>query len=64
MSPVECWRKPMKTFFLFVILIVFAVTLSGCELIGDIFKAGVWVGAILVIGIIVLVVWLVSKSKA
>jgi hypothetical protein len=54
----------MKTFFLFVILIVFAVTLSGCELIGDIFKAGVWVGAILVIGIIVLVVWLVSKSKA
>jgi hypothetical protein len=37
------------------------LTLVGCELIGDIFKAGVWVGALLVIGIIGLVIWMVSK---
>jgi hypothetical protein len=49
---------------LFVMLILFAVALSGCEVIGDIFQAGVWVGAILVIGIIALIVWLVSKAKA
>jgi hypothetical protein len=35
--------------------------LGGCELIGDIFKAGVWVGALLVIGIIALVIWIASK---
>jgi len=38
------------------------VALTSCELIGDIFKAGVWVGALLVIGIIGLIVWAVSKA--
>jgi TRAP-type C4-dicarboxylate transport system permease large subunit len=55
----------MKRFrSLVVMLILFAAALSGCEAIGDIFQAGVWVGAILVIGIIALIVWLVSKAKA
>lgn len=36
--------------------------LAGCELAGDIFEAGVWVGAILVIGIIGLIIWMVSKA--
>ncbi len=35
--------------------------LSGCEVIGDIFKAGVWVGILAVVGVIVLIVYLVSK---
>jgi hypothetical protein len=61
----ERWRNPMQRFrTLFVMLILFAMALSGCEVIGDIFQAGVWVGAILVIGIIALIVWLVSKAKA
>jgi hypothetical protein len=38
-----------------------AVALTGCELIGDIFKAGVWAGALLVLGVIGIVIWLVSK---
>ena len=33
-------------------LVISIVSLAGCEIAGDIFKAGVWVGAILVIGII------------
>jgi len=36
--------------------------LSGCEIIGDIFKAGVWVGVLLVLGFIGIIVWLVSKA--
>ena len=43
-------------------LFVSTFTLPGCQLIGDIFKAGVWVGAILVIGIIGLVIWMFSKG--
>ena len=27
------------------------VTLSSCELIGDIFKAGVWAGVLMVVGV-------------
>jgi hypothetical protein len=42
----------------------FSVSLMGCELVGDIFQAGVWVGAILVIGIIGIIVWMVSKARS
>lgn len=44
------------------LLIVSTLALGGCELAGDIFKAGVWVGVILVIGIIGLIIWMVSKA--
>ena len=37
--------------------------LSGCEIVGGIFKAGVWSGIILVVGVIVLIVYLISRSK-
>jgi len=37
--------------------------LSGCEIAGDIFQAGVWVGVILVIAVIAGVVWMISKAK-
>jgi hypothetical protein len=52
----------MRHFPLFVILIPFIISLAGCELAGDIFKAGVWVGALLVIGVIGLIIWMFSKA--
>jgi len=39
------------------------IGLSGCEIIGDIFQAGVWVGVLLVLGVFALIVWIVSKTK-
>ena len=45
-----------------ITLAISIVSLAGCEIAGDIFKAGVWVGAILVIGIIGLVVWMLTKA--
>jgi TRAP-type C4-dicarboxylate transport system permease large subunit len=50
--------------FLCPVLILSTITLTGCELIGDIFKAGVWVGVILVILVIAVIFWVVSKSRA
>jgi hypothetical protein len=47
--------------FLSVVLLFSAVALTGCELVADIFKAGVWVGVLLVLGVIAIVVWVVSK---
>ncbi len=44
------------------IVLVSIVGLAGCELVGDIFKAGVWVGVILVIGIIGLIIWMFAKA--
>ena len=45
------------------LLLLFALGLSGCDLIGDIFAAGVWVGVIAVVLVVGLIVWLVSKSR-
>jgi hypothetical protein len=52
------------SWYLFVPLLFSTVTLTGCEVIGDIFKAGVWVGVVLVLLVIGIVVWLVTKTKA
>ena len=37
--------------------------LGGCELIGDVFQAGMWVGVIIVVAIIALVLWIVGKAR-
>jgi hypothetical protein len=39
------------------------VAASGCDIIGGIFKAGVWVGAIVVVLIVVLVLWIFGKVR-
>ena len=45
----------------FVILALLMASLSSCELIGDIFKAGVWAGLLLVAAIIAIVIWIISR---
>ncbi len=45
------------------LLVVLGLSTSGCELVGGIFKAGMWVGALVVIFIVVLVMVAVSKLK-
>lgn len=43
-------------------LVALAVTLlSSCEVIGGIFKAGVWSGVIVVVVVLALVIWIISK---
>lgn len=37
--------------------------LSSCEALGDIFKAGMWLGVIVVVLIIALVLWLIRKMR-
>jgi hypothetical protein len=45
------------------LLVFLGVSLAGCEVIGGIFKAGVWVGALAVIVVAVLAVFLIGKMK-
>lgn len=53
-----------KPYFLtgVVLFLLLTTVLTGCDLIAGIFEAGVWVGAILVIAIIVLIIWLFKKA--
>ena len=53
----------MRESALIVLSAVFILVLSGCEIAGDIFQAGVWVGVFLVIGVIALIIWLVSRAR-
>jgi hypothetical protein len=43
-------------------MLIVAITLSSCQAIADIFKAGVWFGVIGIIVIIVIIFWLISKA--
>ena len=42
-------------------LLALMISLSSCEVVGGIFKAGVWTGLLIVAVVIVLVIWLISK---
>ncbi|MGV8992627.1 MAG: hypothetical protein ACOH1O_00875 [Flavobacterium sp.] len=44
-----------------LLLMVVLFTVTSCEAIGSIFKAGMGVGIFLVIAVVVLVIWLISK---
>jgi len=46
-----------------VFLFILSFTLSACEAIGSIFKAGVWTGLILVAIVIAIVIWLISRFR-
>jgi uncharacterized membrane protein len=55
----------MNTFriSLFLCLCLLATTLSSCEIVGDIFKAGAYTGIIGVVVILLLVFWLINKMR-
>lgn len=45
------------------LLIILGVSAAGCEVVGGIFKAGLWVGALGVIAVVVLLIVVVGKLK-
>lgn len=47
----------------FMILFFLISTLSSCQAIGDIFKAGVWFGVIGVGLVVFLIIYLISRSR-
>ena len=46
-----------------VLLAVLSMTFAACELAGDIFEAGAWVGAIIVVLVIAIVGFLIAKVR-
>lgn len=51
----------MRKYSMIAILALFTTTLASCELVEGIFKAGVWTGIILVVIVVALIIWLISK---
>jgi hypothetical protein len=48
---------------LFALLVSAVVLVPGCQVIGDIFKAGVWVGVIVVIIVLALIFGIMRMFK-
>ncbi len=44
-------------------LLVLMVSLSSCEAIAGIFKAGMWSGIIIVVLVVALILWLLGRSR-
>lgn len=54
----------MKNFLLRIAaLFIVLFSFTSCEVIGDIFKAGMGVGIFLVILVIAVIVWIISKFR-
>ena len=54
---------PARNLMRLLLVIFLTMSVAACEVIGGIFKAGVWVGAIGVILVAVLLVVVVGKLK-
>jgi hypothetical protein len=39
------------------------ISLSGCRAVGDVFKAGMWVGVIIVVGVIALIAGVTRAAR-
>ncbi|HYJ38218.1 MAG TPA: phosphatidate cytidylyltransferase [Chitinophagaceae bacterium] len=53
----------MKNALIYGSFLLLASIFSSCELVEGIFKAGVWVGILIVVAIIGLIVWLVGRGR-
>ena len=51
----------MKNSLYVLLCVITSMSLTSCELVGDIFKAGVWVGILAVAAVIGLIIFLISK---
>ena len=45
------------------VMIILMTTLSSCEAIGGVFKAGIWTGVVGIALVVFLVIYLISRSR-
>jgi uncharacterized membrane protein YkvI len=53
----------ITTIFRTTLLLTLSIFVAGCQAIADIFQAGFWVGAIIVLVIVAIIGWLVSRGR-
>ncbi|MCJ8167194.1 hypothetical protein MKJ04_20305 [Pontibacter sp. E15-1] len=49
--------------YLMPMLVLLMLTLSSCEIVGDIFKAGAYTAIIVIVLVVVLIFWLFRKLR-
>ena len=56
-------KEDLMRFLWLILLVLATIPLAGCELVGDIFQAGMWVGAIFIVLIIAIVGFIAAKIR-
>ncbi len=51
----------IKRFLPLAFIALLMTTLSSCQFIEDIFKAGVWSGIIIIVVVLALIIWVLSR---
>ncbi|WP_443937777.1 hypothetical protein [Pedobacter sp. MW01-1-1] len=51
----------MKKIFPFVAITLICTSLSSCQIVEGIFKAGVWSGVLMVVVVLALLIWILAK---
>jgi hypothetical protein len=52
------------TLYRTALLLALSLSLTACEVIGGIFRAGFWVGAVIVLLIIAVIGWFISRGRS
>jgi flagellar biogenesis protein FliO len=53
----------MKQYNYLWLCLIVVITFTSCEMIGDIFQAGMAVGIFIIVAIVGLIIWLVSRFR-
>ncbi|HWA07579.1 MAG TPA: hypothetical protein VG961_13580 [Ignavibacteria bacterium] len=56
-------KKHLSVLYMVITFVTLLAILPGCEFIGDVFKAGIWVGIIIVIAVIAVVAFIIRMFK-
>lgn len=48
---------------LLYVLVLITISFSSCEVIGGIFKAGMWTGLILVAIVVIVIIWIIGRMR-
>ena len=43
------------------VFLALMISMTGCSVVGDIFEAGLWVGVIMVVLVVVFIFWILKK---
>lgn len=54
--------QKLNTRYILYALLLIPFMLTSCQAIGDIFKAGMWVGVIGVVLVVAVIIWIIGKA--
>jgi len=56
-------KENIYRFYLTLFILFATISFNSCEIIGDIFEAGIWTGIIIIVLIVALLIWIFSRFR-